>query len=70
MSGPCKKHDQDYTNPQGLTKRAVDRLFFFRLMLEANTWKKKLVARAYYWAVTRGHLSWWLCRWKQRNHDS
>ena len=63
----CRWHDEAYTNPGGRTKGQIDRVFLERLLILAGwSWRKRLVARTYYYAVTRGRLSWIWCRLKDK----
>lgn len=68
LSKACEWHDQAYRFPEGKTKEVIDHIFYSRMMWEVSKhsgWRKRLyrvVARIYFWAVTRGHLSWWLSR--------
>ena len=63
----CRWHDAAYTHPAGQSKKQIDRLFYVKLIARAGSTRwKRCVARVYYYAVTRGHLSWWRCRLRER----
>ena len=66
MTSACKAHDASYANPEGFTKKQVDEQFYIDLLEDVVNKRQRAVAFVYYWAVSRGHLAWWLCRLKDK----
>lgn len=67
MTVPCKWHDHAYANPEGRSKKQIDKIFLAMLLVRAgDSAHYRRIAYFRYWVVSRGRLCWWWCRLKDK----